>query len=70
MKPVLLITLLWVGVAQAAFQQHSTQADTGTAQELQRIAQVLLDAVGEGNKAVWDRYLADDCLYTTEGGRR
>ena len=29
----------------------------------------MLDAIAPGNKAVWERYLADDCIYSDENGR-
>lgn len=33
------------------------------------MTQELLDAVAPGNKAVWDRYLAPECIYAAEDGR-
>jgi hypothetical protein len=42
--------------------------DPQTEQELKKIAQELLDAVAPGNKAVWDRYLAENCVITDEEG--
>jgi ketosteroid isomerase-like protein len=40
-----------------------------TQQELVRRTQELADAVGVGNKAPWQKYYADDCLYFDEKGR-
>jgi len=44
----------------------ATEADKATERELVRIAQELYDAVAVGNKAVWEKYVADDLLYTDE----
>lgn len=33
------------------------------------MTQELLDAMAPGDKAVWDRYLAPECLYAAEDGR-
>src|SRR5690606_29817029 len=43
--------------------------DGGLQRELERVTQALLDAVGTGDRATWDRWLADDCLFVTEDGR-
>jgi hypothetical protein len=37
-----------------------------TEKELIRIAQELFDAIPAGNKAVWEKYVADDVIYTDE----
>src|SRR5215475_2964539 len=42
---------------------------TITQEELVRRAQELSDAVGVGNRAPWQKYYADDCLYFDEKGR-
>lgn len=42
---------------------------SSTEEELKKITQQLLDAVAVGDKAVWERYLADTCLYSSEDGR-
>jgi hypothetical protein len=39
---------------------------SSTEQQLTRIAQELFDAVPAANKAVWERYVADDVIYTDE----
>jgi hypothetical protein len=52
-----------LGIAQTTVQ---TSPDSTTEQELVRIAQELLDAVAVGDKAVWEKYLADDVIYTDE----
>jgi hypothetical protein len=41
-------------------------SDIATEQELTRIAQELMDAVAVGDKAVWEKYVADDLIYTDE----
>lgn len=52
----------------AVAQQTSTQPASQTEQELRSIAQQLLDAIASGDKAVWERYLADTCLIRDENG--
>jgi hypothetical protein len=44
-------------------------APSSTEEELKKITQQLLDAIAVGDKAVWDKYLADTCLYSSEDGR-
>lgn len=61
-----LLTLSSLGVAQTTAR---TPSDSATEQELVRIAQGLLDAVASGNKAVWEKYVADDVIYTDENWR-
>lgn len=39
-------------------------------QEIIALTQQLMDAIGEGNKAVWQHAVADDALITDEFGRR
>lgn len=48
-------------IAQAAGQ---TASDAETEKELTRIAQELMDAVARGDKAVWEKHVADDVIYT------
>jgi Domain of unknown function (DUF4440) len=50
-------------IAQAAGQ---TASDAETEKELTRIAQELVDAVARGDKAVWEKHVADDVIYTDE----
>ena len=45
------------------------QTDSATEKELIRIAQELYDAIPSGNKAVWEKYVADDVIYTDENWR-
>jgi Domain of unknown function (DUF4440) len=52
----------------AVAQQTSTQPASQTEQELGSIAQQLLDAIASGDKAVWERYLAETCLIRDENG--
>jgi len=53
-------------VAVAAFADEASVAP----QEIVALTQQLMDAVGEGNKDVWQRITADDALITDEFGRR
>lgn len=48
---------------------ETRQRPASTEDELKRITQELLDAVAIGDRAVWGRYLADTCLYSSEDGR-
>lgn len=65
--PVLLLLVLSsVGIGQTTVQISS---DSATEHELIRIAQDLLDAVATGDKAVWEKYVADDVIYTDENWR-
>jgi hypothetical protein len=43
-----------------------TASDAETEKELTGIAQELMDAVARGDKAVWDKHVADDVIYTDE----
>jgi hypothetical protein len=51
-----------------AFAQTATKssADSATEKELARIAQELFDAVAIGDKAPWEKYVAEDVIYTDE----
>ena len=60
-----LILSSW-GMAQTNVRDVS---DSATEQQLKRIAQELYDAIPSGNKAVWDKYVADDVIYTDENWR-
>ena len=64
------LTFLFSAILNSAAvaQQTSTQPATQTEQELKAIAQQLLDAIAIGDKAVWDRYLAETCLIRDENG--
>ena len=44
------------------------QSSDAIVEQLKRAMQELLDAVAPGNVAVWQKYLADGCLYTDEEG--
>lgn len=52
----------------SVFAQTTTQSSTdlATEKELVRIAQELFDAIAVGNKEPWEKYLADDVIYTDE----
>lgn len=45
-----------------------TDNQKATEQELKEIAQQLLDAVTNGDKNVWEKFLAEDAVYTDEEG--
>jgi hypothetical protein len=44
-------------------------SDAETEKELVRIIQSLMDAVAVGDKAVWEKHVADDLIYTDENWR-
>ena len=60
---LLLLCFCFVALAQTPSQSKS---DAATEKELVAIAQELFDAVAVGNKAPWEKYLADDVIYTDE----
>lgn len=62
---VVLVSLSVCFAAQAQMPSQS-KADAATEKELVAIAQELFDAVAIGNKAPWEKYLADDMIYTDE----
>jgi len=62
----------WLGLFTLAFAQTqsgtSSKKTDATAETLKAISQELMDAVAQGNKAVWESYLSEDCLYVDENG--
>lgn len=50
-------------------QEGAGSPDAETEKELVRIIQSLMDAVAVGDKAVWERHVADDLIYTDENWR-
>jgi len=65
MKNALLSAILIFGFSHFAFAA-STPDDAATEKELVTIIQKLMDAVAVGDKAVWQKYVADDVIYTDE----
>ncbi|HZS08039.1 MAG TPA: DUF4440 domain-containing protein [Blastocatellia bacterium] len=63
---LLLLILSPAGIGQTTAPISS---DAATERELVRIAQALLDAVASGDKAVWEKHVADDLIYTDENWR-
>lgn len=57
-------------LAQASAQQATAEGlpTAQVEQEIRHIAQELLDAVAPGDKAVWERHLTENCLFTDEEG--
>lgn len=66
-----LIALLLLVFSSVRAVQPTVQASSNSAteHELVRIAQNLLDAVASGDKAVWEKHVADDVIYTDENWR-
>jgi heat shock protein HslJ len=55
--------------SSAQQQEDGGAPDVETERELVRIIQSLMDAVAVGDKAVWERHVADDLIYTDENWR-
>ncbi len=62
-------TMLAVAGCSAPQSGVSAPLREGGEDELVKATQDLLDAVAPGDKKVWDRYLAQDAIYTDENGR-
>jgi hypothetical protein len=60
---LLLLNLFFAVLAQTPSPNKS---DAATEKELVAIAQELYDAIAVGNKVPWEKYLADDMIYTDE----
>jgi len=58
-------------ISSLAMGQTTIQDSSASAaeQELIHIAHQLFDAIPTGNKAVWEKYVADDVIYTDENWR-
>jgi ketosteroid isomerase-like protein len=54
--------------AQTTDGSARNDAANATVERLKRATQELLDAVAPGDVAVWQRHLAEDCIYTDEEG--
>lgn len=61
----ILVSLCFSVLTLGQTPQHS-KSDAASEKELVAIAQELFDAVAVGNKAPWEKYLADDMIYTDE----
>jgi hypothetical protein len=67
MKFLSIVLLGLIFPLQVSAQNTSKSlADIETEKELVRIGQELYDAVAIGNKAPWEKYVADDVIYTDE----
>jgi hypothetical protein len=68
---MLVVLSLFIFSFSPAVAQTTAPAssDSTTEKELVRIAQALLDATAVGDKAVWEKYLAEDHIYTDENWR-
>jgi hypothetical protein len=67
MKCVVTILIPFLSLLLGLTQiEHKRSSDIATEQELTHIAQELMDAVAVGDKAVWQKYVADDLIYTDE----
>ncbi len=66
LKRLSLLAVL-VGTILLSSQTTIPAAEDDTA-VLQRQTQEMMDAIGAGSAAVWDRYLDPKAVYTTEDG--
>lgn len=64
---VVVMFAIFFAIAVAQITATPVKADA-TTETLTAISQELMDAVAPGNKSVWERYLADDCLNVDENG--
>jgi hypothetical protein len=74
LRAIAMAILLPVALAPLTIQAQnknglaSNDADNAIIEQLKRATQELLDAVAPGDVAVWQRYLAEGCIYTDEEG--
>jgi len=69
MKPALIIVVLISTFFTATLAlSHASDLPTITQDEPVRRTQELVDAVAPGNKAPWEKYFADDCIFSDEKG--
>ena len=68
---ILAANLNLLATQQSTTQQQATQTVSSDeiVAKLKRATQEMLDAVARGDKAVWDRYLAEGSVYADEEGR-
>jgi hypothetical protein len=64
MKSILVLLVLI-----SLFNDFAYPSDADTQKELVSILNELFDAVAPGKKEVWEKYLADTCLYNDENGK-
>jgi len=66
MKVITLVLVLLVFCSSVAAQSKLPEFASADEKELVRIAQELFDAIAIGNKAVWEKHVAPDVIYTDE----
>ena len=66
---LLLLAAALLTPARFALATPAGASDAETEKEIVRIIQSLMDAVAVGDKAVWEKYVADDLIYTDENWR-
>ena len=69
MKAITALFLLLIYSLGARAQTTLVTSAAGDENELVRIAQELFDAIAIGNKAIWEKYVAADAIYTDENWR-
>jgi hypothetical protein len=65
---LLMICILFTGAISIAGQTATKNSSDATVEALKRATQELLTAVAPGDVAVWQKYLAESCIYTDEEG--
>lgn len=63
---VLIFSLLVINATGRTEAISSQTSDAATEKEIVAIIQKLMDAIAVGDKAVWEKYVADDVIYTDE----
>src|SRR5262245_3110162 len=67
--PVFTVALFFTQVTIAGRAATSNPSQEEVVDRLKQATQELLDAIAPGNKAVWQRYLAEGSIYADEEGR-
>jgi ketosteroid isomerase-like protein len=63
-----IIIAVFLGLLQVQADAATQNSRDAIVEQLKRAMQELLDAVAPGDVAVWQKYLADGCIYTDEEG--
>ena len=67
-NPLVLACLLGVAIASGSLSAHAAAASAAEAGWFNHRTQTLFNAVTSGDKTIWRRTLADDCIITDEDG--
>ena len=67
-KNVILLIII-VAASMLMLSNTKAQSSSGSEAEIRKMTTELLDAVGSGNKKVWDQYLDENCVVSVADGR-